>query len=255
MPSRSSIGTVPWHRHGSGCRRAWTSCFSRLPRWPSRVPHPNRESARSMSAAAAAPPCSSWPVASARAVMYSASISPNRCWTSPAGAAEAGHTQATLVRADMSTYAFAPHQCDLAFSRFGVMFFADPVAAFANLRGALKIVGTAGVRLLPVASENAWVRRLPSGEGVCCREPATRSRGPACSPSPIPTRMRRILGEAGFHDISLTRHDPVMQLAGLRRRRAGGRDLSQIGPIARALIGASTLLDSRRDALPRISSC
>ena len=49
-------------------------------------PHPNLESARSMSAAAAAPPCWNWPVASDRAVMYSALISPNRCWTSPAGA-------------------------------------------------------------------------------------------------------------------------------------------------------------------------
>ena len=55
--------------------------------------------------------------------------------------AEAGCTQATLVQADMSTYAFAPQDFTLAFSRFGVMFFINPVAAFANLHGALQPSG------------------------------------------------------------------------------------------------------------------
>src|SRR5206468_8372770 len=40
--------------------------------------------------------------------------------------------------ADAQTHRFAPGQCDLVFSRFGVMFFADPVTAFMNLCVALR---------------------------------------------------------------------------------------------------------------------
>ncbi|MBL0901150.1 MAG: class I SAM-dependent methyltransferase, partial [Reyranella sp.] len=43
--------------------------------------------------------------------------------------------------ADAATQAFEPGSFDLVFSRFGVMFFADPVAAFANLHRALKPSG------------------------------------------------------------------------------------------------------------------
>ena len=42
-----------------------------------------------------------------------------------------------FLLADAQTHAFAP-EFDAVVSRFGVMFFPDPVAAFANLRGALK---------------------------------------------------------------------------------------------------------------------
>ena len=43
---------------------------------------------------------------------------------------------ATFVRADAATYAFDPESFDAIMSRFGVMFFDDPVAAFGNLRRA-----------------------------------------------------------------------------------------------------------------------
>jgi SAM-dependent methyltransferase len=45
-------------------------------------------------------------------------------------------TAPQFVCADAQTYAFAPASFDLIVSRFGVMFFADPVGAFANLRHA-----------------------------------------------------------------------------------------------------------------------
>jgi hypothetical protein len=62
--------------------------------------------------------------------------------------------------------------------------------------------------------------------------------------------VRRILGEAGFHDISFTRHDPVMRLADPGGAEQAAELSSQIGPIARALIGApETLKTAVRDAL------
>jgi SAM-dependent methyltransferase len=44
----------------------------------------------------------------------------------------------SFVEADATLYAFAPGDADLLFSRFGVMFFADPVRAFTNMRKGLK---------------------------------------------------------------------------------------------------------------------
>ena len=46
-----------------------------------------------------------------------------------------------FVQADAQVYPFEPGLYDAAFSRFGVMFFTDPVAAFINIRRALKAGG------------------------------------------------------------------------------------------------------------------
>jgi ubiquinone/menaquinone biosynthesis C-methylase UbiE len=42
--------------------------------------------------------------------------------------------QAEIMLCDVSTHIFPANSFDLVFSRFGVMFFADPVATFANIR-------------------------------------------------------------------------------------------------------------------------
>ncbi len=52
------------------------------------------------------------------------------------GRAEAAGVSADFIRADAESYDFAPGRFDLMISRFGVMFFADSVRAFANLRRA-----------------------------------------------------------------------------------------------------------------------
>jgi SAM-dependent methyltransferase len=51
--------------------------------------------------------------------------------------ARAANSPAEFIEADASDHPFAP-EFDLAFSRFGVMFFADPVRSFGNIRKALK---------------------------------------------------------------------------------------------------------------------
>jgi ubiquinone/menaquinone biosynthesis C-methylase UbiE len=47
----------------------------------------------------------------------------------------------TFQRADAQVHPFPQERFDLAISRFGTMFFADPVAAFGNLRRALRPAG------------------------------------------------------------------------------------------------------------------
>ena len=68
--------------------------------------------------------------------------------------AAAGLRHAEAIVADVSAHPFTPNSFDLAFSRFGVMFFGDPVAAFANIRASLKPEG----RLAFVRSHRLHVR-------------------------------------------------------------------------------------------------
>ena len=72
-----------------------------------------------------------------------------------AGAASARN--AHFEQADAQTHSFAPGAFDYAFSRFGVMFFADPVAAFANVRAALRRAGRLVFIAWRSARENQWV--------------------------------------------------------------------------------------------------
>jgi SAM-dependent methyltransferase len=71
---------------------------------------------------------------------------------------QSGLGNITLLQADAQTYRFEPESFDLLTSRFGVMFFSDPVAAFRNLRGALR----PGGRLCfacwaPLAENRQWL--------------------------------------------------------------------------------------------------
>jgi ubiquinone/menaquinone biosynthesis C-methylase UbiE len=62
----------------------------------------------------------------------------------------AGLRNAEAIVADASVHPFAPDSFELAFSRFGIMFFSDPVAAFENVRRAMKPGGR--LALLPSLS-------------------------------------------------------------------------------------------------------
>src|SRR5579885_3498256 len=55
-----------------------------------------------------------------------------------AAARQAALANVSFQEADAQTHAFAPASFDLVFSRFGVMFFEDPDAAFRNLKTALR---------------------------------------------------------------------------------------------------------------------
>ncbi len=70
--------------------------------------------------------------------------------------ADAGLENIQFINGDAQTYAFPERTADLVFSRFGVMFFADSVAAFANLRRAARKGGRLAMICWQSAPDNPW---------------------------------------------------------------------------------------------------
>jgi len=148
-------------------------------------------------------------------------------------AAESGAANVSFAEADVQTYAFPPATFDAVFSRFGVMFFSDPPAAFANIRRALKPGGRLAFVCWRSPAENIFMT-LPYAAAEAQLPPAPPPAPSAPGPFAFADRDRlhHILSSAGFRDIELTRYD----------RKIGSGDLEQtlavslkMGPLGRAL--------------------
>ncbi|WP_328473019.1 class I SAM-dependent methyltransferase [Actinoplanes sp. NBC_00393] len=67
-----------------------------------------------------------------------------------------GLRNVAFERADVQTHRFEPGSFDLTVSRFGTMFFADPVAAFSNIAAALRPGGRLAMLVWQAGSRNDW---------------------------------------------------------------------------------------------------
>lgn len=116
-------------------------------------------------------------------------------------------------QADASSEEFTPGGADLLFSRFGVMFFGDPTAAFTNLRRALRPGGRLVFACWRPFNENPWML-LPL-QAVEMLVPPMPRPGPE-EPGPFAfgdtARVVRILTGAGFAAPTFNRFDMAMQL-------------------------------------------
>ena len=93
---------------------------------------------------------------------------------------------------------------DAIFSRFGVMFFSDPVAAFANLRRALKPDGRLTFVCWRPFQENLWMRApMEAAQPFLPPSPPMDPTAPGPFAFADPDRVRSILSEAGFSDVTL----------------------------------------------------
>ena len=113
--------------------------------------------------------------------------------------------------ADAQTHAFAPASFDAVFSRFGVMFFADPRAAFANLARAMKPGGRLGFHCWKRLLDNPWMT-VPFFAALEHLPPPTPP--PPDAPGPFAfadaDRVRGILTDAGLAEIEFeSRTDPM----------------------------------------------
>ncbi|HEV2641870.1 MAG TPA: methyltransferase domain-containing protein [Candidatus Elarobacter sp.] len=122
-------------------------------------------------------------------------------------ASAAGIGQATFLAADAQVADLGESVCAAAFSRFGVMFFADPVAAFANIRRSLRPGGGLAFACWTEFSANEWMSvPLAAAVGVtgaAVPEPQAGEPGPFAFAAREP--LVELLAAGGFHDIDVTR--------------------------------------------------
>jgi len=124
-------------------------------------------------------------------------------------AARAGVANARFEVADAQVHPFGTGVFDLALSSFGVMFFDDPAAAFANLRKALRPGGRLAFLCWRARDENpVFTTGFAEAAAVLgLREPP----GPSAAFSLAGTgRVRALLSSAGFGGIELAEADEPM---------------------------------------------
>ena len=149
----------------------------------------------------------------------------------------AGLRNSRFLLADASTEAFDEHVFDLAFSRFGVMFFDDPVAAFENVRRSLRPDGRLVFVCWRDLGANPWFT-VPM-EAIRPHVPP-QPKADAEAPGPLAfadaTRVRDILERAGFERVRFEAFDAVLPLG---TRASATELLSKIGPASRLIEGGS----------------
>jgi SAM-dependent methyltransferase len=162
----------------------------------------------------------------------------------------AGAQQIELANVDAQTHRFEPRSRDLVFSRFGVMFFADPTAAFANLRAALRPGGGVAFVCWRPLGENPWMT-VPFAAVATVLAPPPPP--PPDAPGPFAfgdaQRVRKILGDAGFERIEIAPHEREISL-GASPEQATDFSLAA-GPASRLLVSASERDRSRAAAAVR----
>ena len=141
-----------------------------------------------------------------------------------------------FILADATVYPFEPARFDLLVSRFGVMFFAEPVRSFINLRKALKPGGRLAFICWREPRENPFF--MAPLQAVYKHAPKLPQLGPE-DPGPFSfaseQRVTRILSEAGFSAIAMERRNLTLDPAVGGGLDAAVQSSLEIGPAARAL--------------------
>ena len=149
-----------------------------------------------------------------------------------------GLRNVSFVQADAHTRRFRPGRFDLAISRFGTMFFADPVAAFTNIRRALR----PGARLVQLVWQH---RDRQEWDAVLDEVFAGDQPTPAPAADPFsladPATAGAILATSGFTAVKITGvHEPVYYGPDAASALRGMRSLQMTKDLLAPLDAAST---------------
>jgi SAM-dependent methyltransferase len=167
--------------------------------------------------------------------------------------AQAGVSHAEVVLDNAATARF-DRPFDLVFSRFGVMFFQDSVAAFRNLLAALRPGGRLGFVSWQAMDKNAWATvPLAAVRGVAPELPLPELFQPG-GPGPFnlsdPVAVRSILEGAGFSQVEVEPREVELVVGGEGTLDDAVDFTLQIGPAARFAAQADpALLPGFRQAL------
>jgi SAM-dependent methyltransferase len=161
--------------------------------------------------------------------------------------AEREGVAADFVRADAQTHAFPPGAFDLVISRFGVMFFADPAQAFANLRRATHDGGHLRLVVYRSPADNPFMTTAERAAAPLLPKLPPRLPG---APGQFAFGDRdyaeRMLAEGGWKEIDIQELDVSCTFP----EAALVPYLTRLGPVGRAL--AEIDEDTRRQVIAAV---
>jgi SAM-dependent methyltransferase len=167
-------------------------------------------------------------------------------------AREADAANLLFRRADAQVDALGEASFDLVFSRFGVMFFADPEAAFANLRRALAPGGRLAFVCWQGLAHNPWMLVPLAAIAAHVRLPPAPAPG---APGPFSfadaERVCAILRAAGLREIECAPLEGRLRVGGEGDLDAAVDFALQMGPAAAALREAGEAARPRAAAAVR----
>ena len=120
-----------------------------------------------------------------------------------AAAAADGITNITFHQADAQVHSFPEDGVDVVISRYGIMFFADPVAAFSNIGRALRPGGRLAFICAADPDANDWIHVM-SAMRDHLPIPDFVPGAPGMFSLADPDEIRAVLTAAGFDDITTT---------------------------------------------------
>lgn len=115
--------------------------------------------------------------------------------------------------ADAAQHPFAPGRLDRIVSRFGVMFFDEPVQAFGNLRRALRSGGSLHAIAWRSPADNPFMTTAERTAAPLLALPARAEGGPGQFAFADPARVQRILLGSGWQDVEIAPLDVQCSIA------------------------------------------
>ena len=161
---------------------------------------------------------------------------------------EEGLENVSFVSGDALVYPFEP-EYDFVFSRFGTMFFSNPVAGLRNMRSALKPGGVVTHIVWRTSSDNPW---LSMAKDIVLRFlPPPGEDAQTCGPGPFSMAgqdmVTGMMKSAGYKNIKFERVDAPV-LVGRTVRDAIGFQLA-IGPAGEVFCEAGDEAEAKRDQI------
>ncbi|MDF2713032.1 MAG: methyltransferase, partial [Nonomuraea muscovyensis] len=145
-----------------------------------------------------------------------------------------GLTNVRFEHGDAQTHRLAPQGFDVAISRFGVMFFSDPTAAFANIARGLRPGGRIALVCWQPVANNEWITVLSAAAAQHIPLPPPGEPG---SPGPFSLGDRQhlaaVLDAAGLVDVAI---QPVVESLWLGRDVADTVDFFQASGFGQRLL-------------------
>jgi len=144
----------------------------------------------------------------------------------------------SLVQGDAMVHHFKAASRDLVISRLGMMYFADPVRAFLNIRTTLRSGGRVAFACWRELRDNPWaLEPLQAVYDHVARLPGLHPRAPDDFAFASPEWVEQVLTDAGLRRVRLERCDLALDLGAGEGLDSAVQSALAFGPVSRAVAG------------------